>query len=141
MRLCGAWQTCAFTRGRIRERWPLARLPRVMNGVGDDFFGSGSDLNAKFGGAAIGLLKRIGGLGDRPGVAAIEMFLDADFDRSFGVIAQFNLERFVNRAGVLVLVDSIVRLLALAHEIESAACVDVDGFILRGVLDGVFAGK
>ena len=74
-----------------------------------------------------------------PVIAAVEVFDDVDIDGFGFLIAEFDLEGFVEDA--VVLIDVEVGLASRAFQVESVAGADLDGVFRGCVVDGAFADE
>ena len=114
-------------------------LPGVVRCVRDRSFFVGGNGHRKFNRVAVGLfvLHRTGS--DIPVRRSIEVFDNPNVYRFLFVVPQLDLKRFGGRP--LVAVDDVVAAAALAGNIEGVAGIDAYGLVVRGVVDGIFAGK
>ena len=85
------------------------------------------------------LVNAIGALGDIPVHAAIHVLDGAHLDGFFLVVAQLDFERFIDP--VLIDINPVVGLAALANDVECVAGKDAQRLIGWGVADQVLAGK
>lgn len=116
-----------------------AGSPGVIHEVGKDLFFTRSQFYGKFYRAAVDLFVRLRFLRYLPVRPAVKVFYHAHFYALFLMIAQFYLERLVQR--VISAIETILHLPPLPHYIESVACKYPDRFIGGRMVDIILSDK